>query len=360
MERLKEDSEIIKSLLENDDEKIINYFPIVNFDLLIKFYSSNIEFDDESLIKLAEDMNYLNCGKLTEVLIKIKLKKVDYTILNTDLIREINELDNIQQIACGDSWVDISSIHVALRKDGTLISWNDYYHPITEGGIIYIICRDGNLIALKKEGILIIWGNDRCRYVKLPHCDYIAIACSHYHFLALRKDGSLTKWLNNSLNLEDKPQTLGNGEYISIAAGYKHLLALNKSGYITMWSVSDYDEINDFPRGNGFIAIASGFFHSVALREDGSLVIWGSNSRYQRRDFPRDNEYIAIACGAYHSIALKKDGSIVIWGDNGYRQRENFPIGETSFTAIACGDHHSVAFRKDGSVVTWGDLKFIN
>jgi len=109
MDKLIEDSKYIQSLIEeNKDEDIVEdyileYFPNVDFDLLIRYYNDDV-IENRDLLKIAEDMNLLDCNQLEDVLIKIKHSspKVDYSSLNSDLIREIDiGLERFTQIACG-------------------------------------------------------------------------------------------------------------------------------------------------------------------------------------------------------------------------------------------------------------------
>jgi len=82
------DSKCIKFLLTKEDfiweDEILNLFPRVNFDLLIKYYRSksdafeNKAFENEDLLKLVEDMHYLDCGDFLKILIEIKSRGIKF------------------------------------------------------------------------------------------------------------------------------------------------------------------------------------------------------------------------------------------------------------------------------------------
>jgi len=91
MDKIADDSNIIKSLLENDNidfEELPKYFPNVDFNLLQKYYGG-MNFSYEDLLKLAEDMNFLDCHRLESILYVIGFIGLDYSSLNEDLKREI-------------------------------------------------------------------------------------------------------------------------------------------------------------------------------------------------------------------------------------------------------------------------------
>jgi len=263
------DSKIIQDLLKNENENyetIIEYFPGVNFNLLKTYYDGG-SIKNEDLLKLAEDMNLLNCGQLTEVLIKIKLtfSKVDYTSINPDLIREIYELDKFVKIASGHHH------SVGLKRDGTIVTFivgNFYQEKNSPTGGLHSV-------ALKRNGKIVIWG------------DY---------------------------SKDQREGTPSDNGYIAIACGSYHSVALHQNGSIITWGDDLYRQFLDSPLGNGFISIACGNDHSVALSENGTITIWGDYSHQQRDNVPTQDAYISISCGNYSSAALSKDGKVVIWG----------------------------------------------
>jgi hypothetical protein len=119
MDKLLLDSEVVKNIDNLSLTDLEELFPEINFTLLILFYQENKQINDKDLLKLAEDMNFLYCSRLDEVLIKIKNMKLDYSSLNEDLQKEIKSLDKIIKIACG-------VYHsVGLRKDVSLASESD-------------------------------------------------------------------------------------------------------------------------------------------------------------------------------------------------------------------------------------------
>jgi len=419
MDKLIKDSRIIQDLFENNNENfqmnyedIIKQFPTVDFNLLLEYYNGypigdNIDIlklagdinllmayynrrKDIDLLKLAEDMSYLDCGELVDVLIKIKNSSLilNENSLNKDLMREIKELDKIIKIACG-------AFHsVALKKDGTFIVWgNDSYDQrnmpplMKNGGYIDIACGNDHSALLHKNGTVTIFGKNNYnferhtspdkKYVKIvcgPNSvimfndvgeikfwghergpidnGYIDIVSGDYHSIALKNDGTIkmfTKTLTESVITDDC--------YVKIAVSLTYSVALNKESYIKTWGGSDHGQQNDKPTSNGFIDIACGYNHSVALHKDGHVTTWGNKSMGERDNSPSPTEigFIAIACGNFHSVALHEDGRVVTWGNTKLGQILDFPHSDKKYIAIACGNNHSLALREDGTIVQRGE-----
>jgi len=350
MEDLIKDSKYIQNLLENDslnDEEIIKQFPTINFYLLKAYYNGKQMKSDDNLLKIAEYMNYLNCGRLEEVLIKIKHKHNFkwYQSLNEDLIKEIEiELNKITQIACTYNY------SVALRKDGSIISFCedeiDILPPkINDKKYIKIACYGHYLAGLSSDCVAMY--DDK---IDFKDGEYTTIACGYDHVAAIRKDGTLVTWGKPRKN------SITHVDCIDVKCGYSHTVVLKKDGTIAMYNEMSGDQREGMPTNGGYKEIACGSYHSVALHNDGSIVTWGSNDEYQLENCPSSTkigEYIAIACGDYHSVALRSDGSVVTWGDTGWDQEYDSPTGN-GYIAIACGQHHSVALHSNGSVTIWG------
>jgi len=349
MDKLIEDSKYIQSLLENDNlienDDIIKYFPNVNFDLLIDYYNGD---DNENLVKLANDMNLLDCGKLEEVLIKIRRSGIVFDDLNPDLITEINELNKFVKIACGLSHT------LALRKDSSLSIWGgdeegQRNNFPTSNDFVEIACGCVHSVALRKDGSVVAWGCNSEGQINYPTGnDYIAISCGDFHSIALRKNGSIASWGNNIPKIWETYV-----ECTKITSGYTCSCILHSKG--TNISIWGYGIVKHSLTNNKYVTIACGEYHFVALLEDGTLKMFGDSKHGQRQGLPNSGYYINVVCGQYHSVALQKDGTIATWGGNSYNQISDFIQYENEgFTAIACGDHHSVALREDGSIITWG------
>src|SRR5581483_8049411 len=100
------DSNLLSNLKENGDlsEEHISHFLSFNNTTLEDFmilYSINYDFDDMQLINIIKSLSFLDSGKLTEILLFVKLyhPNINIKLLNSDLIKQFDKL-NITNICC--------------------------------------------------------------------------------------------------------------------------------------------------------------------------------------------------------------------------------------------------------------------
>src|SRR5438132_7051085 len=96
MELIIPDCEMLKEL--EDKENIILPFKL---DLIERLYSDDYSFSDEEFLILADQLNYLDCNRLEDIILIIKYKNICLFSLNNDLqnrIKSIHPYDNIFHI----------------------------------------------------------------------------------------------------------------------------------------------------------------------------------------------------------------------------------------------------------------------
>jgi alpha-tubulin suppressor-like RCC1 family protein len=187
-----------------------------------------------------------------------------------------------------------------------------------ESGAIDIEVGDSQALVLKSDGSVWAWGNGtsgelgdgkndkRSAPVQVvglgPGSGVVAIAAGGSHGIALKKDGTVVAWGNN------KSGQLGDGTRPA-----DHNVPVQVKGLGASSNVVD---------------VAAGDAFGLALKRDGSVLAWGKNKVGELGDGATDDQstpivvkglgpgVIAIAAGAYHVLALKNDGSVWAWGDN--------------------------------------------
>lgn len=221
---------------------------------------------------------------------------------------------------------------LALKADGTVQSWgNNEYGQLGDGspnqqrnlpravsglsGIASIAAGGRHSLALKADGTVLSWGDN---------------------FYGQLGDGTATE------RLLPGPVS-GLSGIISLATSDDHNLALNVDGTVQSWGNNLYGQLGDgtvtqrstLPvtvRGvGGITSIATGMDHSLALRADGTVLSWGRNLRGQLGDGTTTNRILpgpvsglsgitSLAAGDNHNLALKADGTVQSWGENGSGQ----------------------------------------
>ena len=213
-------------------------------------------------------------------------------------------LTNVAAISAG------ASFSLALRKDGTVVSWG-----IGPNGQEAILRRLSNVVAISAADA------DRA--------------------MALKSDGTIVWWGTNPRNLATPPASLSN--LVAIACAREQTLALTSDGHVIRWG---YDRrVPEGLHNVVAIAVGSGAFgggHCLALRSDGTVVGWGTNAHGEATPPVGLSNVVAIAAGGMHSLALKKDGTVVAWGDNRWHQTD-VPAALSNVVAVAAGETFSLA-----------------
>src|SRR5258705_12131321 len=86
-------------------------------------------------------------------------------------------------------------------------------------------------VALRSDGSVISWGVATNPPTDITNA--IQIAAGYTHGLSLRADGTVAAWGNNSQNQIAVPPSATN--VIAVAAGYNHSLALRNDGTVVAW-----------------------------------------------------------------------------------------------------------------------------
>ena len=267
-------------------------------------------------------------------------------------------------IAWGDNSFGESSVPAGLTNVIAVAAGGDF------GSGWWPQLLQGFSLALRSDGTLIAWGNNRYGQTNITGLTGVAkMAAGVYHGLALLTDGTVSSWgawCDVGYPTVAVPSGLNN--VIGIAAGYDHDLALRSDGSVVAWSYKTnalYVQVPaNLPPAK---AVSAGWDHSVALLTNGTVVVWG---QYLPPDWAvpaSATNVVAIAAGDFHTLALKADGTVLAWGegdgtDSGYEMfygdygQSMVPAGLSNVVAIAAGGQHSMALKSDGTVVMWGDL----
>ncbi|MEJ5255933.1 MAG: hypothetical protein WHS89_11325 [Acidimicrobiales bacterium] len=261
----------------------------------------------------------------------------------------------------GNSWADVETTEtytLALRKDGSLWAWGDNTHgqlglgdtepravPTRVGTDTnwrrVVVTPSGTSFALKDDGSLWAWGNNRSGALALgstspeppalidsdPHPTPVQIPGSwsavaaggrrSTHVLAITADGRLFAWGQNcrgQLGLGTAPvdgtdwhclddprptpvQVGSKSDWVTVVAGSTPIdggfsLAIDSSGTLYAWgdniagqlglgtSLADGDGLRSEPAvvtGGSWSTVSAGYGFTLAIRSDETLWSWGWN-----------------------------------------------------------------------------------
>jgi len=276
-----------------------------------------------------------------------------------------------------------SGFSLALKDDGTVVGWGDNQmgraigtepvYPYRTNGSVMVggkplsnvvsVVAGGNFsLALKGDGTLVTWGKNT---IPAGLSNVVAIAASGFFSVALKRDGTVVSWSSLPPAVSHVPRGLSN--VVAIACGgsnYERSMALKSDGTVVVWQ-SGFPEEEPVPvEATNLVAIVAGVCHSLALKRDGTVFGWGCNSSGQATGIPTVvtpsessfssgfvtlngqvlSNVVAIAAGDDYNLALKNDGSVVAWGNK--RSYKDIPAGLTSVTAISAGDGFCLVIKK--------------
>lgn len=245
-------------------------------------------------------------------------------------------------------------------------------------------------ILLAPDGSLWIWGGSRFQLSGLvsnrvttpiplrlvPGKDWRSVAGGYGHVLALKADGSLWAWGDNRCGAVGQspstnslaariaqPTRIGTDtNWMRIAAGLGHNLALKKDGSLWAWGQNNAGQVGDGTISNKFApiqittehdwkTIAAGAFNSFALKEDGTLWGWGcdpisggSKNDLTPQQIGTDTNWVFLSSGDFCLIALKSDGTLWMHGPN------------THVTASAYANASVANFVQIGQAQDWKEV----
>jgi alpha-tubulin suppressor-like RCC1 family protein len=160
---------------------------------------------------------------------------------------------------------------MALKNDGTVVSWGDNW--LVWGG------RDVGYTVRVKH----IVPDDLSNYY------VVAIAAGSYHSMALLDDGTVVAWgsdKDEQYKQCDIPADLSNYYVVAIAAGHEHSMALKDDGTVVAWGRNMYGQCNVPANLSNVVSISAGWDNSMALKRDGTVVEWGYNIMNRSNDVP--------------------------------------------------------------------------
>jgi len=239
-------------------------------------------------------------------------------------------------------------------------------------GVTSIAVGSGFGIALKRDGTIVSWGENAT-----PDCpsNIVAIAAASYVSLAVKNDGTVIQWVGAEWfpgrdQLIEVPG-LTNIIAVAIGAAYQGTrnIALKSDGTVVHWGSESTEKEATPPEGlSNVVSVAAGSGHSLALKSDGTVVGWGFNDVGQATGVPTKNaphissgpvvlnglilsNVVSVAANDNYSMALKNDGTIAAWGrmvNNLYPA--TVPAGLSNVVAIAAGDHFCLAITTNKAV----------
>ena len=284
---------------------------------------------------------------------------------------------------------------LAIRSDGTVVGWGGnglgetlgyetpYLYP-TNGvakisgqilsNVVSVVAARTFSLALKNDGTVVTWGEN---YIPAGLTNIVAIAAEWGCSWALKRDGTVVGWASqsssNGYGQLISVDNLSNVVAIAVGPGGNNTrgVALKSDGTVAHWGLESIYKDATPPVGlSNVVAIAAGDGHTLALKSDGTVIGWGANNVGQATgvlttNFPDNSEagqvkiggqilsgVIAISANRGYSMALKKDGTVILWGQRRVSDLypATVPVGLSGVVAISAGENFCLAITTNRAV----------
>jgi alpha-tubulin suppressor-like RCC1 family protein len=297
----------------------------------------------------------------------------------------------VQTVAGGTNWKQVSAGYLftgAVKTDGTLWMWGlnnksqlgdntriTRLSPIQTaiGGTSWSqVCTGrifntggirlgANTLALKEDGSLWGWGNNRYGNLGI-YCT--VTGCADVGKQLVSKETLLEVYPNLV------PQSKRPGLWMWGSSNFGQLG--NNS------TINQYSPVQTIAGGTNWKQVSLGISHSSAIKTDGTLWTWGqgscgalgNNSLIDQsspvQTISGGNDWKQVSLGRWHSSAIKTDGTLWLWGGRGTWGAlgnnnlifQSSPVqtisGGTNWKQVSLGGDHSSAIKTDGTLWLWG------
>lgn len=235
-----------------------------------------------------------------------------------------------------------------ITSDGSLWTWGGFIYPYVDNrsevrydyfqktpkkileDVVSVSCGGNHAAAIKKDGTLWTWGDDKC--------------------------GQLGREGRDNVELKDKylPAKIMD-DVAMVSCGTRHTAVLKKDGSLWLFGSNEFGQIGNDYQGDAEVE---------------SFV--GTKCPAQTVPVKVMDDVIYVSCGCYFTTAIKKDGTFWAWGKNQYGQIGNgrcamgnsvvdysadvyVPQMIMEDVALAsCGDSYTMVVKKDGTLWAWG------
>jgi alpha-tubulin suppressor-like RCC1 family protein len=198
-----------------------------------------------------------------------------------------------------------------LLPDSTVLGWGSGQGAQVPFGLTNVvsIAADGSRsVAVKADGTVVSWGDSYP--VPADATNIVAVACGSSHTLGLRADGTVIAWGSNHFGESTVPPGLSN--IVKIAAGSFHSFALKADGTLHAWgfqATTHNQPPTDVTHWGG---VAADWFN-LGLLTTGTVRAWGNVEPIFTTVPPSVTNALAVAGGGGFGLALLGEGRPYLW-----------------------------------------------
>ncbi len=265
-----------------------------------------------------------------------------------------------------------STFGVGIDRNGKLYQWGKPVKkmvatfPKEEGKYTMVSAGKDHALAIKEDGTLITWGNDRHNLAKIPReltqGDPIKqIYAGDQFSLALKEDGNMYFWGNSSL-ITMTQNSIGRkiqGQIQSFVASSDNVIVVLNDGSLNVLGIkgTPVHRVPEEVQGN-VKQLALTKDAALALTTDGKLHVWGQD-RNGLLNIPEEitGNIKEIGRGRNHFVVVDEQNQVFGWGSN-YLGQINIPTslakGSLDINHMSSDYYQNYAILENGKVETFG------
>jgi hypothetical protein len=233
-----------------------------------------------------------------------------------------------------------------------------YATPFGLSNITALAIGSRHTVALRQDGTVVSWGYSDYGVTNVPPglSNVVAIAAGQTNTVALKSDGTVVAWGDNTYGQSFVPPGLSN--VVAIAAGGNDAFALRSDGTLIGWGDDSKGQLDMPPGLTNVQVVAAGLYNGFAVTADGALAQWGNGPVWQLNSGTSTQLVVAagmsnvvgVAAAGWSAWTLHDDTTVLPWGWDGYAS-----LGMSNVAAIAAGgsspnQEFLFALKQDGTV----------
>jgi hypothetical protein len=221
--------------------------------------------------------------------------------------------------------------------------------PSGLSGVLLLTSGASATAALKKDGSIVVWGNDVNGLVSQAPTGggYKDVALSNTHGLAVTSAGDVVCWSSSSSNpCAGKPASFNDAA--TVAAGGDTSYVVRTDGTVVAWGSSPFNGPSLANGATGIKRIVATGTLAAGLTTDGYVVTWADG--FATPGTLGKARTIAVSNVAFYAVT--EAGTVVQWG---ITESEPMPTDVLDIIDINAASGLVVAVNAFGNIQVWGD-----
>jgi alpha-tubulin suppressor-like RCC1 family protein len=271
--------------------------------------------------------------------------------------------NNIKSIAVGRDFIagvkDDGHVIVKYRVDDSIVAVPDYVTGIESLSAFGDLYYQSHIIGLKTDGTVIGWGSNSSGQIDIPPglSDVKSVHTSYGVSMALKNDGTVIAWGDASRYSLNIPSGITDIKELVLVSD--QVLALKNDGTVVGWGrEGEFRGLEESPIVSSMVTNKS-TRHFFIKDVNDKIISGNNNDSYGWWDWydGMPNEVISAKAASFsksHGVYLNENGSVGTWGSYPSMRSITSRTSNNNIIDVKAGNKHGLALKSDGSVVEFG------